>query len=79
MFLVVVRTLFTAVMHAMATGIFGAFMGLTKFGRPSLRVPLRLLGLGLAMGMHFFWNFSVSINNPAPRDSARSSSCSASS
>lgn len=64
-FLVVVRTLFTAVMHAMATGIFGAFMGLTKFGRPSLRVPLRLLGLGLAMGMHFFWNFSVSINNPA--------------
>ena len=64
-FLVVIRTLFTAVMHAMATGIFGAFMGLTKFGRPALRVPLRLLGLVLAMGMHFLWNFSVSINNPA--------------
>lgn len=64
-FLVVIRTLFTAVMHAMATGIFGAFMGLTKFGPPARRVPLRLLGLALAMGMHFFWNFSVSINNPA--------------
>jgi protease PrsW len=64
-FLVVVRTLFTAVMHAMATGIFGAFMGLTKFGRPALRIPLRVLGMLLAMGMHFFWNFSVSINNPA--------------
>ncbi|MBE0644991.1 MAG: PrsW family intramembrane metalloprotease [Bacteroidetes bacterium] len=64
-FLVIIRTLFTAVMHAMATGIFGAFMGLTKFGRPSLRLPLRVLGLLLAMGMHFFWNFSVSINNPA--------------
>jgi RsiW-degrading membrane proteinase PrsW (M82 family) len=64
-FLVIIRTLFTAVMHAMSTGIFGAFMGLTKFGRPSLRVPLRLLGLLIAMGIHFFWNFSVSINNPA--------------
>ncbi|MFZ1729861.1 MAG: PrsW family intramembrane metalloprotease [Bacteroidota bacterium] len=64
-FLVIIRTLFTAVMHAMSTGIFGAFMGLTKFGRPSTRIPLRLLGILLAMGMHFFWNFSVSINNPA--------------
>ncbi|MFA6235321.1 MAG: PrsW family intramembrane metalloprotease [Bacteroidota bacterium] len=64
-FLVIIRTMFTAVMHAMSTGIFGAFMGLTKFGRPSMRIPLRLLGLFLAMGMHFFWNFSVSINNPA--------------
>jgi RsiW-degrading membrane proteinase PrsW (M82 family) len=64
-FLVIVRTLFTAVMHAMSTGIFGAFMGLTKFGRPALRAPLRLLGMFLAMGVHFLWNFSVSINNPA--------------
>ncbi len=64
-FLVIIRTLFTAVMHAMATGIFGAFMGLTKFGRRATRLPLRALGLFLAMGMHFFWNFSVSINNPA--------------
>ena len=64
-FLVIIRTLFTAVMHAMSTGIFGAFIGLTKFGRPAQRMPLRLLGLLLAMGVHFFWNFSVSINNPA--------------
>lgn len=64
-FLVVVRTLYTVVMHAMATGIFGAFIGLTKFGRPALRWPLRILGLFLAMFIHAFWNFSVSINNPA--------------
>ncbi|MBR9979303.1 MAG: PrsW family intramembrane metalloprotease [Bacteroidetes bacterium] len=64
-FLVVIRTLFTAVMHAMATGVFGAFMGLTKFGRPSLRLPLRVLGMALAIGMHSFWNYSVTINNPA--------------
>ncbi len=64
-FMVVIRTLFTAIMHAMATGIFGAFIGYTKFGRPAARIPLRLLGLFLAIFMHFFWNFSVSINNPA--------------
>jgi protease PrsW len=63
--MVVIRTLFTAVMHAMATGIFGAFVGYTKFGRAGSKAPLRLLGLLLAIFMHFFWNFSVSINNPA--------------
>lgn len=64
-FLVIIRTLFTAVMHAMATGVFGAFMGLTKFGAPARRIPLRLLGMLLAIGMHVLWNVSVSINNPA--------------
>ncbi|MBN1448035.1 MAG: PrsW family intramembrane metalloprotease [Bacteroidetes bacterium] len=64
-FLVVVRTIYTVIMHAMATGILGAFFGLTKFGSPSTRWPLRLLGLVLAIFIHFFWNFSVSINNPA--------------
>ncbi len=64
-FLVIVRTVYTAVMHAMSTGILGAFIGMTKFGPRARRWPLRLLGLLLAIGMHFFWNFSVSINNPA--------------
>lgn len=64
-FLVIVRTVYTAVMHAMSTGILGAFVGMTKFGPAARRWPLRLLGLLLAIGVHFFWNFSVSINNPA--------------
>lgn len=63
-FLVIVRTLFSALMHGMATGTFGAFVGFTKFRLPSLRIPLRLIGLFLAMGMHGFWNYSVSINDP---------------
>jgi len=64
-FLVIVRTIYTVIMHAMATGILGAFFGLTKFGRPAMRWPLRVLGLLLAIFIHFFWNYSVSINNPA--------------
>ncbi|NOY05642.1 MAG: PrsW family intramembrane metalloprotease [Chlorobi bacterium] len=64
-FLVIVRTLFSAVMHAMATGIFGAFVGATKFSGFFKRVVFRLLGLFIAMLMHFTWNYSVSINDPA--------------
>jgi protease PrsW len=64
-FLVVIRSLFSAVMHAMATGIFGAFVGLTKFNLRRQTWLLRPVGLMLAMLMHFFWNFSVSINDPA--------------
>jgi RsiW-degrading membrane proteinase PrsW (M82 family) len=63
-YLVIVRTLFTAVMHAMATGLLGASFGLTKFGFRHARLPVRLLGLAVATGMHVFWNFSVSINSP---------------
>jgi RsiW-degrading membrane proteinase PrsW (M82 family) len=62
--LVLVRTMFSAVMHAMATGIVGAFFGITKFHARGWRIPLRLLGLALAIGMHFSWNFAVSIDNP---------------
>jgi RsiW-degrading membrane proteinase PrsW (M82 family) len=57
--LVVVRTLFSAVMHAMATGIIGAVVGATKFDFRSFRWPLRLGGLVLAMFMHYYWNLSV--------------------
>ncbi len=62
--LVVMRTLFSAVMHSMSTGIFGAFVGFTKFQARALRWPLRLLGIALAMLLHFFWNYSVSIDDP---------------
>jgi len=62
---VVVRTLFSAVMHAMATGIVGAFAGWVKFRARASRFPLLLLGLALAVGMHSFWNFAVSADDPA--------------
>ena len=58
--IVIIRTLFSAVMHAMATGTVGAFVGLTKFGPASTRWPLRFTGLAIAMLMHFIWNASVS-------------------
>lgn len=65
MFLVIIRSLFSAVMHGMATGVLGAFIGLTAFQHRSKAWVLRPFGLLLAMLMHAFWNFSVSIDSPA--------------
>lgn len=63
--LVVVRTLFSAIVHALATGVCGAFMGMTKFQLRRFRFPLRTLGLLLAVGIHFIWNASISLQTPA--------------
>lgn len=54
--LVVIRTVFTAVMHGCATALVGAALGYTKF-RP-LRTKLVLVPLGLiaAMTVHGLWN-----------------------
>ena len=51
-----VRTLYSAVMHAISTSIFGMSLGFVKFrkiGHPWIVV---LLGLFSAMGLHAFWN-----------------------
>jgi protease PrsW len=54
---VVVRTLYTAVMHAMATGILGASVGVTKFQVVRWRWGMRVFGLLVAMTMHGLWNY----------------------
>ena len=51
-----VRTLYSAVMHAISTSIFGMSLGFIKFrkiGHPWIVV---LMGLFAAMGLHAFWN-----------------------
>jgi protease PrsW len=56
LWLVVVRTLFTAVMHGCSTALVGAALGATRF-RP-LRFKLLVVPLGLfaAMTVHGLWN-----------------------
>ncbi|MDH7516620.1 MAG: PrsW family intramembrane metalloprotease [Bacteroidota bacterium] len=63
--LVVLRTLFSASVHAMATGVFGAFIGWAKFQGKRARVPIVALGFTLAIGLHAFWNYSVSLREPS--------------
>jgi RsiW-degrading membrane proteinase PrsW (M82 family) len=59
---VLIRTSFTAVMHAISTGTFGAFLAVGKFSSPAKRRILTLTGLFTAMLIHFLWNFSVSFD-----------------
>jgi len=54
---VFLRTLFTAPMHALASSCFGAMVGYAKFQRSAVAwVLYPIVGLGLAMTIHFLWN-----------------------
>lgn len=61
-FLVVVRSAFSAVMHCLSTASLGGFIGLAKFGRPFTKLLYPAAGLFIAMAIHFIWNASVSFN-----------------
>lgn len=58
--LVIIRTLFSAVMHCVSTATFGAFLGYAKFKNIFFKMIFPFIGIGLAMFIHFAWNFSVS-------------------
>jgi RsiW-degrading membrane proteinase PrsW (M82 family) len=64
-FLIIVRTFFSAVMHCVATAVFGAFLAYVKFRKGIKRFLLPLTGLLLAIIVHVTWNTSVSFNNTA--------------
>ncbi|NWF51196.1 MAG: PrsW family intramembrane metalloprotease [Ignavibacteriaceae bacterium] len=63
--IVIVRTLFSAVMHCVATASLGAFLGYSKFLNRPYKLFLPLVGLALAMFIHFAWNLSVSFESTA--------------
>ena len=64
--LVIVRSLFSAVMHCVSTATLGAFLGLAKFKSPSIKVFYTITGLLIAMMIHSIWNFSLSYEHNAP-------------
>jgi len=63
--IVVIRTLFSAVMHCVSTATFGAFLGYAKFKDFSTKTVLTTVGIFTAMFIHFAWNFSVSFESTA--------------
>ncbi len=64
--LVIVRSLFSAVMHCVSTATLGAFLGLAKFKSSSIKVFYAITGLLIAMMIHSIWNFSLSYEHNAP-------------
>jgi len=63
--LIIIRTLFSAVLHCCTQAVFGAAIGYAKFKGLFAKLTIIPLGLGLAMFMHFTWNLTVSFNSTA--------------
>ncbi len=63
--LIIIRTFFSAVMHCVSTGTLGAFLGYAKFNRINHKIISPVVGLAIAMFIHFFWNFSISFRSTA--------------
>lgn len=63
--IVIIRTLFSGVMHCVSTGTLGAFLGYAKFKPRIIKMTFPVLGLAIAMFIHFLWNLSVSFNSTA--------------
>lgn len=57
--LVFTRSVFSAVMHAIATATFGAFLAKSKFTISNAKFLFPLIGISLSMFFHFMWNFSL--------------------
>ena len=60
MLIVIIRTLFSAVMHCVSTATFGAFLAYSRFKKTSLKIFYVLTGLIIAIFIHLAWNLSVS-------------------
>ena len=58
--IVIIRTLFTAVMHCVSTATFGAFLGYAKFKNIFYKLTFPVIGLASAMFIHFCWNLMIS-------------------
>jgi hypothetical protein len=59
---VVVRTLYSALMHACATSVVGATLGFAKFRSWGFKLVLVPVGLAVAMGIHALWNGLLSLD-----------------
>lgn len=60
---VIVRTLFSAVMHCVATGTLGAFLAYAKYKTRTSKIVLSIAGLIAAIVIHSAWNTFISMGN----------------
>jgi len=66
MMLVIVRSLFTGVMHCVSTATLGAFLAMAKFKSSPKKIFYAFVGLICAMLIHSIWNSSLSYDRTAP-------------
>jgi len=65
LYLIIIRTLFSAVLHCCTQATFGAAIGYAKFRGVGTKLIIIPLGLATAMFIHFMWNLTVSFNQTA--------------
>ncbi len=63
MTIVIIRTLFSGIMHCVSTATFGALLGYSKFKSIGYKILLPIIGWIAAMFIHFAWNFTVSFES----------------
>jgi len=64
--LVIIRSLFSAVMHCVSTATLGALLGMAKFKTSPKKIFYAFIGLLIAMLIHSIWNSSLSYDRTAP-------------
>ncbi len=60
---VVLRTFFSAVMHATATSCVGAMLGFARFRGWGWKIAALPIGFGVAMGIHALWNGVLTVGD----------------
>jgi RsiW-degrading membrane proteinase PrsW (M82 family) len=61
--LIIIRTIFSAVMHCISTAIFGAFIYIFKFSRQLSKYFFLLMGIVISISIHSTWNLCVTISS----------------
>ena len=64
--IVIIRTLFSGVLHMLTQATFGGFVGYAKFKPKPLKFILIPTGYFCAVALHFCWNLSASFSELAP-------------
>lgn len=62
---VVIRTLYSAMMHACASSVVGASLGFVKFRSLPFKLVVPPVGLAVAMGIHALWNGLLTLEGVA--------------
>lgn len=63
--LIIIRTMFSAVLHCCTQAVLGAAIGYAKFRGMLAKFTIIPIGFGIAMFMHFMWNLTVSFESTA--------------
>ena len=65
---VLIRTFYSAVMHATATATVGAALGYARFRGLGTLILAGFIGLGLAIGIHALWNGLITLSGLTDQD-----------